>query len=674
MKPILTANPRGARLLAARVARLFLPKPRYKVSEYAAAHCYVPPGNAEPGKYNVDRIPYQRDMMDDAVDVEAIESIWVMAGQLGKTQCLTNIICYFVDYDPCGIMYCRPTIDAAKYFSKNDLAPVLRYTPALKHKVKATRSRDSGNTLLNKEYDGGAITLAGANSVSALRGPRKRVILLDEIDAYEPNSEGDPIAQADKRAETFHNAVKIKATTPTVKGLSRSEQLFEQSDKQYWHCECPRCGHWQTLKWSQVKFEFEEEPTSPLPPKPGSRAETSSAAPAEREKPAEPKKIRDTARAVYVCEAAACGAFLSDADRIEMILAGEWRATAPFRGIRGRHLSGLYRVLGKKGAYKSYLHEFAEEFLKAKKGGPFTLMVWTNTFLADWWEEARERIESTELLRRREDYTLAPEGVLILTAGIDLQGDRAEIDVVGWGTGEESWGLNHHIIPGNPHKPALYKEIKEWLTRFTIKNPAGIEFRITATCVDSGNFTDEVYQFAKPLFAERVFAIKGMSQRGQPIVGRLTRANRRRCPIYLIGTDTAKRQIYGRLRMTDMGPGYMHFSRAPDLGYDEDYFQQLTAEEVRIRHHKGFPLQEFVLPEGRRNEALDLRVYAGAALLILQPHWASLREKIGAGQAVSNEQTPARPTGQPMAEPSKEHSMTPKRSYRRPGGWVKGWK
>lgn len=653
LTPIPTANPRGAKMLAARVARLFLPKPRYRVSEYADAHCYVPPGNAEPGKYHGNRIPYQKAMMDDAVDPELVEAIWVMAGQLGKTQCLTNVICYFIDYDPSGILYCRPTIDAAKYFSKNDLAPVLRYTPALKEKVKGSRSRDSGNTLLNKEYDGGAITLAGANSVSALRGPRKRVILLDEIDAYEPNSEGDPIAQADKRAETFHNAVKIKATTPTVKGLSRSEQLWEQSDKQYWFCQCPKCGHWQHLKWAQVKFEFEEVA------EPG----------------AEPKKVRDTERTVYVCESQPCAAHLSDAERIEMVMRGEWRATAPFKGIRGRHLSGLYRVLGKKGAYKSYLHEFAEEFLKAKKGAAFTLMVWTNTFLADWWEEERERIESTDLLRRREDYTLAPEGVVLLTAGVDLQGDRAEIDVVGWGEGEESWGLKHFILPGNPHKTQLYKELKEWLFNFRLKNPDGVEFSITATCVDSGNFTDEVYQFARPLFAERIFAIKGASQRGQPIVGRLTRANRRRCPVYLIGTDTAKRQIYGRLKLPDMGPGYMHFTRAPGLGYDEDYFSQLTAEEVRLRFHKGFPIQEFVLPEGRRNEALDLRVYAGAALLILQPHWGALKEQIQTGQRKANKETAARvapTTDEKMI--AKQHALAPRRSFKRPGGYVKGWK
>lgn len=692
-----TANVDGARALAARIARLFLPKPRYKVSDWSDARAFVPPGNAEAGRYRSDRLPYQRAMLDDAVDTDVIETVWIIAGQMGKSQCMTNIIGYFIDYDPSGILYMRPTLDMAKYFSKNDLAPFIRYTPCLKHKVRSNRSRNSGNTLLNKEYDGGAITLAGANSVSALRGPRKRVILQDEFDAYEPNTEGDPIAQGDKRAETFHNAVKIKGTTPTVKGASRAETLWEQSDKQYWFCPCPKCGHWQTLKWAQVHFEFTEDEYKQRRQGEKSILEAIGdifnglAQPPPMVERVTGKdgvtRLRDTVRTSYVCENAQCGEHLTDSDRIEMILAGEWRATAPFRGIRGRHLNGIYRILGKKDAYASYLHEFVEEFLKAKKGGAFTLMVWTNTFLAEWWEEEREKIESSELLRRRENYVGVPDKVLLLTAGVDFQGDRAEIDVVGYAEGEESWGIQHKIIPGDPYQPKLWEELHNFLTTSVWKNFDGIEFRITAACLDSGWPTDEVYKFCKPRFAQRIYAIKGKNQLGQPIVGRISRANRRKCPVYLLGTDTAKRQIYGRLRMTEQGPGFMHYPRAAELGYDEEYFAQLTSEEMRVRYHKGFPIQEFILPEGRRNEGLDIRVYANAAMLILQPAWDALRGKVRTAEGkrtVKDYQlkphTPAEgekaETETPPAEPAKPPTAGPKKPIRprRAGGWIKGWR
>lgn len=636
-----------------RVVSLFEPRPRYKVSDWADAYAQIPQGNAEAGDFRCSRLPYQRDMHDDAIDPTVVEFLFVMGRQLGKTQVLINQIGYFVDYQPSGILFVKPTIDTAKAFSKDDLGPFIEATPRLRSKVAAVRSRDSGNTMRTKRFPGGSLAIVGANSPASLRQHRKRVVLQDEIDAYQPNQEGDPISQADGRAESFHNAVKGKATTPTLKGIARSEAIWNASDKQYWHVDCPRCGGEQILQWSQVKWTWANPDGT------------------ERS---------DSAAAVYVC--GCCKAELSDSERITMILGGRWKPTAPFNGIRGRHLSGLYRILGKKTAYRSYLHEFVEEFLKAKRSGPQALMVWVNTFLAEWYELQTERIESSDLAKRREDYghTTAPKGVLVITAGIDTQDDRLEVTVLGWGEGDECWALCHRVIPGNTLKPQVWAELLAFLDAFQAVDPTGRRLRINSAAIDAGGHrSTEVYRFAKALFSRRIFAVKGLTTRGQPVVAKMTRNNRVRCPVYLIGTDTAKRQIYGRLNIREAGPGRIHFTRDPAAGFDDGYFSQLVSEEIRIRTVKGFKIYEWFLPEGRRNEALDCFVYATAAKEILSPNYVkiarraetTLEKKPPSSDKSSGDSgdTPPAVTPDPGPEPAKKPFVRARR-----GGWVRGWR
>lgn len=656
-------NAKGLANAIAGICARFAPPPRLKISEWAERYAYIPAGNAEPGKFRLSRLPYQRDVLDDALDPTVIESVWMMAKQLLKTTCLTIINGYFIDQDPSTILVVYPSLDDAKTYMKDKFVPFVEATPRLRDKVRRHKSRSGSNTILHKQFPGGNISASGANSPSSLRQRSRRVVLCDEIDSMRANAEGDPIAQADGRAETYHNAVKIKASTPTIKGLSRIERRFEMSDKQYWFCPCKACGVFQTLKWGQVKFTFENPDGT---------------------------KYRDTAGTVYVCENPKCGVHWTDADRIEAICRGEWRATAPFKGIRGRHLNGLYRILGKKRAFESYLHEFAEGFLEAHRGGRFTLIVWTNTFLAETWEEVATRLNASAFEQRREDYTPdnLPDQVLALTAGIDIQVDRAEMEVKGWGLGYESWGVKYFTIPGNPLQPQLWKDIDRELVNFEAKTHDGRRLKIAAACVDSGFATDHVYAFARPRFARRVFAIKGSNQPGSPLIGGLSRANRRKCPIYRIGTDTAKSEIYGHLRLDQPGAGYCHWPAAADLNFDARYFAGLTAEEMTIQYRKGFPTRAWILPDGRWNEPLDVNVYARAAVAILQPNWAYLEKsanlhRLASGQTLA--QTPPashspsasnapESQAQPHVTPQPKAPPTRPRPPRRGGGWVKGWR
>lgn len=591
-----TKNRRALKKLINRTLRLFAPPPRLKVSEYADRSVYLPrEGNAEPGKYRITRVPYQREMLDDAIDPDIEEFVWVIASQMGKTLCIIIICEYFIEVAPTSILVVYPTLDSAKAWEGEKFTPTIKETPTIAGLIKDARSRDSGNTKLSKKFPGGNISMAGANSPSGLRQRSKRVIILDEIDAFEDNKEGDPCKQADKRAETFHNAVKLKSSTPTIAGISRVWKFFEATDKQYRFCPCPRCGHFQTLKWSQVQWEKGK-----------------------------------TEDAWYRCENNLCDAKLTDQERIEMVKRGEWRATAVSKRKRGRHMNGIYRIMGKKTAFKTYLHEFVEGFLEAQAGGRKTLMVWTNTFLAECFNEDAERLVGHEIAKRAVKYPAeAPQGVLVVTAGVDIQHNRAEIKFKGHGLDGEAWSLLYKVIPGDPAKPEFWKAVDDALSR-TFKREDGLELKVAAACIDSGDgaTTQYVYQFCKPRFQRRVYATKGENKRGMPIVSKLSFGGRMRCPYYRIGTDTAKGQIYHRLKLKDPGPGYQHFPTGEGLGFTENYFAGLTCEELQRKWVRGKETLVWINPAGARNEPLDCEVLADAALLILQPDWNILKRNL----------------------------------------------
>lgn len=545
-------------------------------------------GAAEPGKYRTTRAPYQRDMLNDPLDPTCDEFIWVIASQIGKTACFIIIIQYFMDQVPSAILVVYPTIDSAKAWASEKFTPQVEATPRIRGLLKDPRKRDAKNTQLNKKFPGGNITVTGANSPSGLRQRSKKVVMQDELDAFQDNAEGDPVEQADKRAETFHDAVKGKATTPTISGISRSEPLFEASDKQRFFVPCWKCGHMQWLKWKQLKW------------------------------PDGPKE------AFYECESEPCRAHWTDQQRIAAICdpRAEWRATNPASLVRGRHLSGLYQLIGKKKAFKNFLHQFASNHLKAVGKGRAALMVWTNTFLAEWWQEdIAQRIPAHELAKRAEDYTpeTLPAGVVVVTAGIDLQSDRAEITFEGWGDGYENWKIQHIVLPGDPTSDGLYQQIDAQLLR-KFKRADGQELAVTTACFDSAWKSDYVYDFCRTRFARRIYATKGSNIAAQPIASALLRTGRRQNPYFRLGTDTAKATIYGRLKQME-GPGAIHFPKDPTekLGFTDNYYTGLVCEELRRKWHKGKETFAWYKPDGARNEPLDCAVQNLAAVTILNP-------------------------------------------------------
>ena len=551
----------------------------------------------------------------DALSDPDIETIVVMSSaQVGKTEFLLNIIGYYIDQDPSPILALQPTLQMAETFSKDRLAPMIRDTPALTGKIKDARARDSGNTLLKKNFPGGHITLAGANSPASLASRPVRVVLADEVDRYPASAgaEGDPVNLAKKRTTTFFNRKIVMTSTPTLKGASRIEDAYDESDQRRYYMPCPDCGHKQHFKWSNVVWP-EGEPT----------------------------------KAQYTCEE--CAVLIDEAKKPWMLLNGEWIAEGEAGRVAGFHLNEMYSP------WRTW-SEMAQDFIEAKKHTE-TLKTFINTSLGETWEEQGEQLDAEILYSRREEYSsIVPAAVLVLVAGVDVQDDRIELEVVGYGMGEESFGIEYRTIYGDLSQPEIWAKLDAVLLQ-TYDHENGAKLRINAACIDSGgHFTKMVYAFVKGKKARRVFAIKGMGGTGRPIVTapRKTKTGTQKAAIdlFTVGTDEAKSTIMSRLKVTE-GAGLCHWP----LKYDLEYFHQLTAEKVITKFKRGFKSKEWVKTRPR-NEALDIRVYAYAALVLLNPVFESIQQSLAPKKKI--EALP--PTQQ-------RRNRQPKK-----GGFVNGWR
>ena len=565
-----------AKRLEARIAEAIRtslkPPPRLSVSQWADRYRQLSSeSSAEAGKWSTSRAEYQRGMMD-AVSDASIETVVLMtAAQIGKTELINNVVGYHIHQDPAPMLVVQPTLEMAQTWSKDRLAPAVRDTPVLANKIKDPRSRDSGNTTLHKVFPGGHVTACGANSPSSLASRPCRMILCDEVDRYPPSAgtEGDPVSLAKKRSTTFWNRKIILVSTPTERGHSRIEQAYLESDQRKYFVSCPDCEEEQVLRWANVQWE--------------------------QDKPA---------TATYVCEH--CGSCWSDAKRYRAIRYGKWKATSEGYGkTAGFHLSGLYSPW-------TPLEDSVRDFLASKRD-PMRLKTWVNTFLGETWEDQGEQVDDHDLMQRAEDWGgELPDEVLLLTAGVDVQDDRLEIEIVGWGRGEESWSIDYQTAYGDPSTADLWMQLDQILQQKFV-HPTHGEMVIRSACVDSGgHYTQQVYNYCRARAGRKVFAIKGVGGEGKPIAGRPTKNNIGKINLFPVGTDTAKELIYSRLKIVEEGEGYCHFP----VGRHEEYYRMLTAEKKVTKYFKGRPKREWVKIR-TRNEALDCRVYATAALAIL---------------------------------------------------------
>ena len=565
------------------------PPKNLKISDWADHYRKLSPeSSAEAGQWRTDRAEYQREIMDAFNEPDIQRIIFMKSAQVGATEILLNVIGYYIDQDPAPMLIMQPTLAMAQAFSKDRLATMIRDSDKIKDCVKDARSRDSGNTVLSKKFAGGNLNIVGSNSAAGLASRPIRIVLADETDRYESSAgaEGDPISLATKRTTTFWNKKIYMCSTPTIKGLSRIETAFEESDKRYYNVPCPECNTKQILKWKNVIWD-EGKPET----------------------------------AAYACQE--CGSVIDESKKQWMLKHGEWIATAPKSDTAGFHISELYSVW-------STWADMAKNFLEAKKQ-PEMLKTWINTALGESWEEQGDTVEYETLLERRLNYdsTSIPEEVLIIVAGCDTQKDRIEVTLTGFGRNYQAWVIDHLIFWGDPNANNVWQDLDAFLKK-RFKTESERIIPISCTCIDSGGLsTNQVYQFTKPRQARRIFAVKGLSVAGKPIANKPSFVGKNKAVLYGVGTDSAKEAIFARLT-TDVDKTTLHFPS----DVDEEYFKQLTAEKRVAKFIRG--RKSLVWKQIRpRNEALDCLVYCFAAIYILNPNWDVIETKILTGDKQS---------------------------------------
>lgn len=615
----------GAEIWQAEYERGWTPEPRQTVSEWADANVILGNrGGPAAIRFRSDVTPYLREPMDALGPRSSARRVVLCFGtQLGKTTAGNNALAFTLARSPCAMLVVMPTIELARRFSRQRLDPMINTTPALAGLVDPPRSRDSGNTLLSKEFPGGVLFLTGANSASGVKQMPIRWLFCDEVDEYpgDIDGQGDPIALAEQRltGPTFTRRKELLCSTPTIKGLSRIEREYLASDQRRYFVPCPHCGHMDVITWKRIKYE----------------------------------KGNPQSAALLCFE---CGTLIDEYHKRTFLREGQWRPTAEGDGETiGFHLSSLYSPLG-------WLPWSAcvSLWMKAQKDKQ-RLKAFVNSVLAETYEDRDDTTVDPETLEgRREKYAaMVPDGVGVLVASVDVQGDRLEMQVKGYGAAQESWLIAFEQIFGDPSQAEVWKQL-DVLIQSTYQHQSGREVPISCVTVDSGgHHTDQVYRFCRPREKRLVFAIKGGSARGEPLVSRPRTRNRYKAKLFTLCVDTGKETVLKRLTIGAPGPGYCHL---PDW-LDEEYIRQLTAERPHYKYsrHRGTVRTWVKIRD--RNEALDLEVYSLAALHILG---AGLIKALPERAAALSR--PIGEDGAPAQEEGKNRMPIP-----RPKGWVGGW-
>lgn len=583
---------RGAEALRSGLAdtrrRALAPPPTLTLSQWANRYGVLSPEtSAQTGRFR--SYAYQDGMLDAVTDPIVTEITVMKSARVGFTKVLDHVVGFFIHQDPAPILVVQPRVEDAEDYSSTEIEPMLRDTPALATIAGDLKARDAKQRLLKRVFRNGAsVSFVGANSPGGFRRITARIVLFDEVDGYPKagaGDEGDQIALGVKRTTTFWNRKIVMGSTPTTKGESRIEKAWLRSDQRRFFVPCPHCGARQYLEWGGpdtphgMKWRRDEQ------------------------------GLGIAATAYYVCREGGC--IIEEADKPAMVAAGEWRATNAAGDHAGFHIWSGYSL-----HVNAAWSEIVAEWFRVKDD-PLQRKTFFNLVLGEPYEEKGDRaLAEGKLLARREQWDAeVPDGVAVLTAGLDVQGDRVEIEVVGWGRDEESWSVAHEVIEGDPDTTAFWDDVDAMLRR-RWHRADGRPFAIAAACVDSGgHHTQRVYGFAKERLGRKVWAIKGESAQGgqrSPVwpTKRPTSKTKASFRPIILGVNAAKDVIRARLHVEAAGPGFMHYP----VDRDANFFSQLLAERSVVKSLRGQRFRVWEQIPGRANEALDLRVYAYAAL------------------------------------------------------------
>lgn len=574
--------------------------PPLLVSEWAEAYRHLPEeGAAEPGAWRNERTPFLVEIMDClSVQHPCERVVFQKSIQTGGTEVLINALGYIMCHEPGPTMLLVPGIDMANRHSKQRIAPSIAASPEWSRHVRPARSRESGNTTLVKEFDGGILVIATANSATALRSMPVRYLLADEVDKYVRNldGEGNALTLAEGRTNTFQGRRKIfLCSSPTLVGQSLIHDEYEASDQREYHVPCPHCGQLQVLVIDQLMPD-----------------------------------------GTYLCIENGCT--IQESYKTQMLAWGRWIAKYPERTTPGFHINALYAPYRLGDSWKT----IADKREEARRD-PEKLVTFTNMVLGLAFENERTRVDADAIKERAElgwKRGTVPRGGLVLTMGVDCQHDRFAIKTMAWGRGERGCVVDYEEVPGDPTKPGEgYIELDRYLQR-PCANYRGALMLARAVAIDGGNWTEDVAKFVRArqrrvvkvggMHREQaVLLVRGRSHTSDRVVYRpkKTEVNTRGRSLarsvgtWGVGTDIAKNTLFGRIaadasredpeeRMIRF-PGGRHEGDEQRLmgALPDSYYQGLTSEYFDLR------TQRWVHDRALRNEPVDTLVYSYFAAL-----------------------------------------------------------
>ncbi len=594
------------------------PPENLTVTEWAECKRYLSTeASAEPGLWRTSRTPYLRAIMDAFTDPKIRHIVFVAASQVGKTEVINNIIGYIIDQNPGSILFVHPTTIDAREFSKLRIAPMIRDSPAVRRRISAPKSRDSGNTLLQKTYPGGILTLCGSNEAHALASKPIRYVFGDERDrwAQSAGTEGDPWELAMARQTTFYNAKAVEVSTPTIRGSSNIAKSFAKGTMERWKSQCPHCGEFHEIQWKDIRYKAEETVVN------HERTYT----------------VHDV---FWICPG--CGCVSEEATMKKQ--PAKWVAENPAAYANGVRSFWLNAFVSPWASWESICLKYQNAL-----GDTGKMQVVYNTCFGQLWEDRGDTQDPDTLLGRREVYEAElPEGVLVLTAGVDTQDDRMEYEIVGHGHFGETWGIEKGIIMGRPDDPATWDSLDMMVFDRVLRFKDGLGLKVSMSFVDEGgHFTEWVRQFCRNRVGKKVFCIKGFPGADRPFTSppkkqKIIIKNRYLGTVwqYQLGVDSGKQIIMDNLKVQAPGPKYCHFPLRDDYG--AMYFHGLLSEHLVP---EGKVRQRWVwtkIQGHERNEPLDCRNYALAAFKVLPVDLDAVdrRLKVARGKRPTTEEPP----------------------------------
>lgn len=577
-------------------SRVVKSDPYILMSDWAEEKFQLAEYSAERGKYRLNRTPFMREILEVLSPQHPAQDIVLMKPtQLAGTTGSLIIICFGIDTGMGDMLMMMPTDNMAKRFSKKRLAKTIELMPDLKAKISPAKSRDSANTILDKVYSGGSITLSGSNSGASYRSDTYRVVIGDDLDGFEMDvgGEGDPGELLDARTGSISNSKVYKNSTPTLKETSLIYREYLSSSQGKFCVPCPYCNEFQYFKWGGkdaafgIKFIRDEN--------------------------------GDILEVWYECEF--CHARIDEHKKPAMIEQGKYIYKYPNRKKRGFQYNALYTPIGWKNTWPRLVEKFLVAKKELKTGQPQKMVTFTNTMMSEPWEGLGERPSWQMLAQRVEPYPekFVPTGGLFLTCSVDTHDTRLDVLVKAWGRDEESWLIYYTKLWGDPNSPEVWAAL-DMIINAGYQHQDGYILHVLSVCIDSaGHRTPAVYNYCRTRYP-KVVAIKGSTRDTAPIIGIKPatvdvtfggQTIKSGCQLWTVGGYQAKTTIYSRLNLSGSGGGVYHWPQ----GTPDEYFKEITAESLKLRYVKGYPIYEWILEAGKANHALDLEVYGYAAAI-----------------------------------------------------------